>query len=202
MSVKFDKFDELFFDIVLSNTTMFKDTMTKSLEYKLDITKDIVALKTHDINVEYKGKTTKHFIILFGLYHKKDKQFMWISNYNDVFKELLDKYDVERMFGSRRTLDKIFKHEYEISEKYHIAIPYFLAIINPAYNLVSFATSDDDVYFYAFVNLGIKDNFDMKKFVDEMSRYKKAVETDVVPKNLSRNLMKKTKKKTSKKIKK
>ena len=114
----------------------------------------------------------------------------------------VDKYDVEKIFGSRRTLDKIFKHEYEISEKYHIAIPYFLAILNPAYNLVSFATSDDDIYFYAFVNLGIKDNFNMKKFVDDMSYYKKALETDVVPTNLSRNLMKKTKKKTSKKTKK
>lgn len=201
MSVKFDKFDELFFEIVLLNKTMFEDTMKKSLDYDLGLTKEIIELKTTDIKVKYKGKTSNHIIFLFGLYDKINKLFKWIGDSNDLLQNQLNRYDIKSIFGSQRTLDKIFKHEYIISEKYHIAIPYLMAILNPAFNLVSFASPDDSMYFYAFVNLGIKDNFIFEKFVNDMSYYRNALEKNVIPTNLSRNLIKNSKKKISKNVK-
>lgn len=202
MSVKFDKYDELFFDIILFNKTMFEDTMKKSLDYNLDITKEIMELKTTDIKVKHKGKTSNNMIILFGLYNKINKLFKWIGDSNYLLQNQLNRYDIKSIFGSQRTLDKIFKHEYIISEKYHEAIPYLMAILNPAFNLVSFATPDDSMYFYAFVNLGIKDNFIFEKFVSDMLRYRNALETEINTTKLSRKLIKKSKKKTSKKAKK
>lgn len=149
--------------------------------------------------MKHKDKTSNHMIILFGLYNKINKLFKWIGNSNYLFKNQLNRYDIKSIFSSQRTLDKIFTHEYIISEKYHESIPYLMAILNPAFNPVSFASPDDSMYFYAFVNLGIKNNFIFEKFVSEMSHYRNALETDVVPTNLSRILMKKSKKKISKK---
>ncbi len=164
------------------------------MDYNLDITKEIIELKTTDIKVKHKDKTSNHMIILFGLYNKINKLFKWIGDSNYLFKNQLNRYDIKSIFSSQRTLDKIFTHEYIISEKYHESIPYLMAILNPAFNPVSFASPDDSMYFYAFVNLGIKNNFIFEKFVSEMSHYRNALETDVVPTNLSRILMKKSKK--------
>jgi hypothetical protein len=194
MSVKFDEFDELFFDIVLSNSKMFEDAMKKSLEYKLNITKEIMELKTTSIDVEYKGETTKHTIYLFSLYYKNEKLFRWIGNSNKMFEKHLYSYDVKTIFGSQRTLDKLFSEEYNISEKHHMVPPYLMAIANAGYNLVSFATPDNSIYFYAFVDLGIKDNFIFENFVNDMSFYKKALKENYVSPQISRQLKKKPKK--------
>lgn len=200
MPVKFDNFDELFFEIILSNSTLLKDAMNKSMEYKLNITKEIEEFKTNDINVEYKGKTSKHSIFLFSMYDVKKQKFIWFGKYNVLFKEFFEKYDIEDIFGSYKTIDKIFDNdEFEISEKYHIVVPYLMAMVKDGINLVSFEVPNADIYLYAFINLDIKDNFDMKQFINNMQYYKKALETNVIPTNLSRLFMNKSKRKNLKK---
>lgn len=71
------------------------------------------------------------------------------------------------------TINKLFKSKVKIKDELHMAIPILIAILNPAFNLVSFSTPDDSMYIYALVNLKIKDNFNMDKFTDDMEAYKK-----------------------------
>ena len=54
----------------------------KTLEYKLNLTKDIVQLRTSKIDVEYGGETKKHIIILFGLYDKIGRIYKWMGKTN------------------------------------------------------------------------------------------------------------------------
>jgi hypothetical protein len=184
----FDNIDNQFFEIILLNKHMFNDVMTKSLEYDLDITKDIVELKTPKIKVEHNGKKTEKIIILFGEYNLVNNIFGWIGESNDLFIQQLERYDVKKIFGSYRTLDKILKKEFKISEKYHIAIPYLMAILNPAFNIVSFKTPNS-TYIYALVNLGIKDNFNFEKFIKNMQKYKNLA----IDGKKSKNIIKKSK---------
>ena len=198
----FDKLDELFFSTILLNKQLFDDMMNKTLDYKLNLTKDIVQLKTPKIEVEFNGKTKTHTIILFGLYDKIKKIYKWIGQTNELLIEQVIRYDVENIFGNWQTIDKIFSSEYVIGNKEHMAIPYFIAILNPAFNLIRFESEDGNLYFYALVNLGIKDNFIFEKFISDMYIYKNlALELGTkIPTAKQSRSIKQTKSKTKSKI--
>ena len=168
----FDKLDELFFHTILLNKQLFDNMINKTLEYKLNLTKDIVQLQTSKIDVEYKGETKKHIIILFGLYNKIGRIYKWIGQTHKLLVEQLMRYDVEDIFGTFHTIDKIFSSEFVIGNREHLAIPYLMAILNPALNLVRFESEDGSLYFYALINLDIKDNFIFEKFISDMRIYK------------------------------
>lgn len=51
----FDKKDNLFLEILMKHKKPFNDVMNKSLKYEMQLTPDIVRLKTMDIKVK-KGK--------------------------------------------------------------------------------------------------------------------------------------------------
>jgi hypothetical protein len=181
----FNKLDELFFHTILLNKQLFDDMMDKTIEYKLNLTKDIVQLRTSKIDVEYDGKTKKHIIILFGLYDKIGRIYKWMGQTNELLAEQLMRYDVEDIFGTYQTIDKIFSSEFTIANKEHLAIPYLMAILNPAFNLIRFESEDGSLYFYALVNLGIKDNFIFEKFISDMTIYKNLALANKVSANTS-----------------
>lgn len=190
----FDKLDELFFSTILLNKQLFDNTMDKSLEYKLNLTKDIVQLKTSKIEVEFNGKTKIHTIILFGLYDKIRRVYKWMGQTNELLGEQVIRYDVENIFGTWHTIDKIFSPEYVIGIKEHMAIPYFIAILNPAFNLIRFESEDGNLYFYSLVNLGIKDNFIFEKFISDMNIYKNLALVNKTPKPTQSRMLAQTKK--------
>lgn len=198
----FDKLDELFFSTILLNKQLFDNTMDKTLEYKLNLTKDIVKLKTSKIEVDFNGKTKTHTIILFGLYDKIRRIYKWIGQTNELLVEQVIRYDVENIFGTWQTIDKIFSPEYVIGNKEHMTIPYFIAILNPAFNLIKFESEDGTLYFYALVNLGIKDNFIFEKFISDMYIYKNLAlvnKTPIIPKSTQSRMSLQTKKNTTRK---
>lgn len=190
----FDKLDELFFSTILLNKQLFDNMMDKTLEYKLNLTKDIVQLKTSNIEVEFNGKTKTHTIILFGLYDKIGRKYKWMGQTNELLAEQVIRYDVENIFGSWQTIDKIFSPEYIIGNKEHMAIPYFIAILNPAFNLIRFESEDGTLYFYALINLGLKDNFIFEKFISDMNIYKNLALVNKIPKSTQSRMLAQTKK--------
>lgn len=43
-----------------------------------------------------------------------------------------------------------------------------MAMVKEGLNLVSFEVPNADIYLYAFINLDIKDDFDMKQFINDI----------------------------------
>jgi hypothetical protein len=177
----FDKLDKLFFDTILLNEKFFINAIGQTLNHKLNLTKNIMQLKTTKINVEYQGETKEHMIILFGTYHKLNGIWKWIGQSNELFANHLINYGLDDIFGSFHTFNKIFLPEFQINVKDQFAIPCLISIFNPAFNLVSFMSEDGLMFFYALVNLGIKDNFVFGKFISDMVNYKKIALMNKVP---------------------
>ena len=57
---------------------------------------------------------------------------------NEILEQHLYKYDIKDLFGTDSTIKKLFTNVVKIENKDEFAIPFFIAMMNPAFNLVSF----------------------------------------------------------------
>jgi hypothetical protein len=170
----FDDFDNLFFEIVKKHKNDIEETIENSVKFKLEMTKEIVTFETTKIKAINKltNKTTEHDILHFGLYDSDSETFRWLGNLNQIMKEHIEKYG--NLFENIPTINKIINNEnIKINKKNHYAIPYLMAIINPAFNLVRFESEDASKFIYVLINLKLKNNIDFDEFVEDIEKYKK-----------------------------
>jgi len=203
-----DNIDEYLFNIFIIFSKNFEDCMKNTLDYKLNLTTDIVTGKKHfieatDINTK---KTKSVFIVLLGTYNKDNEEFKWFNNRNKMLRETIETSALKvqntnliDLFGSKKIIDKIFEPVIKINNKLHYAIPYFLSFLNNKLNLVRFENENGNIFMYALVQLDIKCELPYQDLWFEINFYKKMLITNA---KLSRNKSiksKKTKKSTSKK---
>lgn len=171
----FDKKDKTFFSIVLKYKKNYEDIMTKSLEYQINLNQDILELKKNTIEATKNNKKEKFSIILLGMYNTENNTYIHYKGINEILFDNLDKnYDLIDFFGSKTTIEKIFLNQFiSIDKKTHYAIPYFVAIMNPAFNLVRFENENGKYYFYALIKFGYEDKLNFNKFLKDMEKYKK-----------------------------
>ncbi len=171
---KFDDYDKLFFELVLKYENDFEKTQKSSTKYKLELTKEIVTLQTTKINAINKNsnKKTEHTVINFGFYDYDTEIFRWHGGLNQMMKEHVMKYG--NLFDGIPTIDKIMDNTVmKIPKKYCNIIPYFLSVINPAFNLVRFSTEDSTKNSYILVTLNLTNHLNFDEFVEDIDTYKK-----------------------------
>jgi hypothetical protein len=171
----FDAYDELFMDIILRYRVGYEKEIVKSLKYELLITSEIVSAQKMTISAKKNGKTSERGILMFGIYDRHNEEWGWINGTNIALYKHLEKYgNIKEEFGSDVTINKLFVNKLQISNKFHYAIPYFIAIFNPMFNLVRFSDEDNKYYLYALVQLNIKHDFDFNNFIRNVEYYKNA----------------------------
>jgi hypothetical protein len=157
---------------ILDYGKVFENVIIKSLDYDIVLSEDIVK-NVFAENVEIKnkktGKSTKHMIFLFGMYMTESEEYIWYKGIQGMFMDHLKQYDklVAIPFIKNYFIDTTIK----ISYNFKNVIPYLMAIIYSGSNLVRFTSPDKKVELYAMVDLGIKDNFNMRDFLLAMSTY-------------------------------
>jgi hypothetical protein len=129
-------------------------------------------LKTNNVIVEKDNIDYNSEIILLGFYTKENKVFKWIDQMNNIMLEHCNKYDLVELFGSVQTIIKMFNDKIITNSKYVNAIMYFIAILNPAYNLIEMSSEDNNMVLYILIKLDIVNNFNFDKFIDDMQAYK------------------------------
>jgi hypothetical protein len=174
----FDTNDKLLITTILKKYTKYiKDSMKKTLEYKLifnpESTTEIMAIKN---NIK-----TSHSFFPIGIYYKDIKEFKYHQDINNFLLDHIEKhYDLDNIFGSDSTIKKLFNSNVQISTKEHLVILCLIAIMNPAFNIVKFELEDNNKIMknktmYALVKLNIECELDYNKFLNEMSIYKSVI---------------------------
>jgi hypothetical protein len=174
----FDKIDNIFLSIMLKYKKIFEDVIQQSKVYNINLTKEHINLQKQTVeitNVRNK-KTSTHKVICFCIYDTKQELFRWMNGFNHMLFGSKDFQDmIVRWFGTRQTTDKIFKNnEFNINKKLHYSIVYFIAILYGTYNVIRFTSENEQYIMYALLDLGIKDNFDLKKLEKDIQPYLKA----------------------------
>ena len=199
--MNFDTIDLLLIDILLSVGSQIESCHKKTLEYKFDLTDDIISGKSFDIVGTKKDKTSTHSIIYFGFYNKTIKKFCWVYDVNNILLDIIKANS--NLYGSDKSWKKLLTSEVEINLDEHNAIPYLSALMLGKYNLVKFA--NDDFIAYTMIKLDIDCEINYPNFYEQLSLYKNIALKE--PAKLKRNINLKAKlldniKKLSKQIKK
>jgi hypothetical protein len=173
-----DNMTLLFFVIISNFRDKIENINTKSLDYKLNITKDNISFKTTKLEVEHisTGVISTHNIMPFGIYNNSTKMWNWMSNMNEIMFDMYNKqYELLDIFGDKGEplLKTIFSNEVKISPGDHIVIPHFIQLLNASHNLVRIEMDQKSPYIvYALIDLGIKDEIEWNDFVDGMSMFR------------------------------
>jgi hypothetical protein len=199
--MNFDTVDLLLIDILLSFGSQIESCHKKTLEYKFDLTDDIISGKSIDIVGIKNDKTSIYPILYFGFYNKTISKFCWVYDMNTILLDIIKANST--LYGSDKSWKKLLTSEVEINLDEHNAIPYLSALILGKYNLVKFENNDFIVY--TMIKLDIDCAIDYINFYNQLSLYKNVASKESV--NLKRNVNIKKKlldniKKLSKQIKK
>jgi hypothetical protein len=202
--MNFDTTDLILIDILLGVGTKIESCCKKTLEYKFELTGDILSGKTFEIASTKNNKSntpSTHSILYFGFYNKVIKKFCWVNNANEFILETIIKES--NLWGNDKYWKKLLVPEVEINLDEHNAIVYLSTIIFNKSNLVKF--ENDDFIAYTMIKLDIDCEIDYENFFSQLLVYKNIIEKKST--NLKRNVnMKKNIliniKKLSKKIKK
>lgn len=168
----------LFFSIIANYRNQIEKVNKKSLEYKLNISKDNVSFKNTKLDVEHisTGEKSTHTIMPFGVYDSSTKMWNWMGNMNKFMFDIYNKqYDLVDIFGidGEPLLNTIFSDSIKISPDDHIIIPYFIQLLNDSHNLVRIESDKNSPYtMYVLIDLGIKDEIDWDDFIDKMSMFR------------------------------
>lgn len=149
-----------FFSIMNQLEEPLKEIMNKSLEYKIDLTEDNIGSTNIDVRHLETGETKNVKFILFGTFDSGESQFIWSQNArNMLYQSIKNRYDLYSLFGQHgvNIINKLFKDKIKINKMDHATIPYFIAFLNPAFNLVKF-TENGTTISYALIELEIEDN--------------------------------------------
>lgn len=172
----FNDDDRIFFMIITSFKKDFEDIMKESLKYKINITKELMEKTYGEVSIEeIKNPNKKPFntmTIVLGYYDKTKGIYNWAPSTKKLVYEMILKYiDI---FGTTKTIDKLFTDAVKISYEDHYVIPYLVGCVYKL-NVIRFITempNGDELYFYMLVDLKIKNNFDPKKFVSDFGLYR------------------------------
>lgn len=199
--MNFDTVDLLLIDILLSFGSQIESCHKKTLEYKFDLTDDIISGKSIDIVGIKNDKTSIYPILYFGFYNKTISKFCWVYDMNTILLDIIKANST--LYGSDKSWKKLLTSEVEINLDEHNAIPYLSALILGKYNLVKFENNDFIVY--TMIKLDIDCEINYANFYEQLSIYKNVSSKE--PVKLKRNINLKKKlldniKKLSKQIKK
>ena len=150
--------------------------LSKSLNYTIylkikNIDSSFSKVKTIDPN----GLEKKSNIMPICFVKKNTNSLFWLNDNNYLFLDHLFKFHEYnslnyRKYFSDKLLEQLFLSEEPIdTTKYdEKLIPYIVAMTNPNFDLIKF--TDNNIVFYALIELGINDNFNYiedfaKKFI-------------------------------------
>jgi hypothetical protein len=129
--MSFDTIDNVFLDILLTFTDTIEKCNKETLEYKFNLTPEIAAGREYKIKgTNKKGETSEFPIIVIGYFTPENGEFVWNDNMNmiiyDEVKAISKAFgsSIDEIFGSDKTLKKLFEPKVKIDLDKHNAIPY------------------------------------------------------------------------------
>lgn len=156
----FDDFEIPLLTLITQYKPYFDKTQKASLKYKFDLNDDI--FKNHVVNaVDKTGKKHTFKFIPIGMI--KENTFTWYSDLYKLFYTHMMKYNIDSF--NHNFFAKLFQKQVEFKANYRMAIPYFLSIISPSFNIIEAYNGESNTSFIFAVNLGLKDNFKFEKFL-------------------------------------
>lgn len=118
-----------------------------------------------------KLKEQPEFFVIFGYYNTKSSEFIWQNNMNNITAKFI-KDNYMYIFGTDKTLNKLFQPVVQLRHKYKNIIPYLMEIGNALCTVVRFTSKDFEVY--ALTNIsGVKDDFNLEPLNDAICLYRK-----------------------------
>lgn len=151
--------DRIFFSTLSLYKDIIEKNITKSLEYNIEFTEDIMMGKSYKVNIQNKKNKKKMVkdVFILGVYNTKDSLFKW-SPIRQIIHDNLKNFWMD-VFGTTATIDKIFTPTVNIEYEDHCYIPYLVNLIRPDFNVIRFETQDKSNIIYAMINIGYKNDF-------------------------------------------
>lgn len=165
--------DELFMMLVLRQSLPMEKVVERSLRYRLNLSNDLSTIKIRP--PKNKGSQYNSVFIPIGVYQNREGVFEWYSQeVNQLLRAHLDKnYNLRELFGSAKTIDKLFRMRYKLAEEYRNVPGYFIAMMNPGFRLIRFESPDHRFLLYGLAQIDtIPYNFNFEKFIENMSVYR------------------------------
>lgn len=166
-----DELQKELIDLVMSYENQIENVIERSLEWELSF--DENTLKTGKIDAIKDNNRSQHNIIPICIYDKQNDSFKWFGSIYDIFYDHMLKFFVENVCKNRteekllQVLKNIFSG-YEGRLPYNNKfIPYFVALLNPGFNLVRFGDSHEgNVSMYMLIDLNIENRIDYNRMAD------------------------------------
>lgn len=202
--MSFDTIDNVFLDILLTFTDTIEKCNKQTLEYKFNFTPEIATGHKYKIKgTNKKGETSEFPIIVIGYYKPENGEFVWNQNMNmiiyDEVKATTEAFgsSIDGIFGSDKTLKKLFEPTVKIDLDKCNAIPYLAQLFLYNYNFVRFESDNGEFFLYAFIQINFNCPIDYEDFFKKIILYKSIFEND---KNNKPELKRNVKSNVNKKI--
>ena len=175
--MSFDVIDNLLIDILLTFSESIEDCNSQTLQYKFNLTPEIIKCKDFKIEGTDKNDITELYTIIYlGHYNSNDETFKWSNSQiiNMVYEQLQKNVksidtNIKEMFGTTQTIDKLFEPEVKIILEQHYAIPYLIQLLFNI-NLVRFESPNKDIFIYTLIKLNFDCPIDHEDFIKKIVR--------------------------------
>jgi membrane-associated HD superfamily phosphohydrolase len=183
--MSFDTIDNVFLDILLTFTDTIEKCNKETLEYKFNLTPEIAAGREYKIKgTNKKGETSEFPIIVIGYFKPENCEFVWNDNMNMIIYDEVKATSkafgssIDEIFGSDKTLKKLFEPKVKIDLDKHNAIPYLAQLFLFNFNFVRFETDTKDLFLYTFIQINFNCPIDYDDFFKKIILYKSIVENN------------------------
>lgn len=183
--MSFDTIDNVFLDILLTFTDTIEKCYKQTLEYKFNITPEIATGHQYKIKgTNKKGETSEFPIIVIGHYKTENAEFVWNQNMNMIIYDEVKATTVafgssiDGIFGSDKTLKKLFEPTVKIDLDKCNSIPYLAQLFLFNYNFVRFESENGEFFLYTFIQINFNCPIDYEDFFKKIILYKSIIENN------------------------
>jgi hypothetical protein len=193
--MSFNNIDKKFFSLIYDYADIFEEIINKSLDYKINLTRDNFREGVGKVDViDNNNNKKQHEFIIFGKYDKKTNEFEWIPKVkNFIASALLKTY---KNFDLKLdTINKLLeKDKFSLPYQYKNGIPYMIGLMRiQKFNIIRFIAGDTEIYI--ILNLDIPNKLTHPEIIKHLSKY-----NEQFTNNKKQSRTKKNSKKISKKI--
>jgi len=126
-------------------------------------------------------------LIIFGNYDPSTHSFIWTKDIKQIQYDIIVR-NYKSLFGDLSTLKKLFQDKVSLPSNYQNVIPYLLKLLNSAFYVIRIPLNN--MIYFAFVKLKLKDKIPYKKFADVLFTYRLYLTSDKKKHTISHKLKK------------